>query len=274
MHKINSTARHAIAALAITTLLALPLAAENEIIKAEATVSYYGEEFNGKPTSSGEIFDMNGLTAAHKTLPFGTMLEITNLDNGKKVTVRVNDRGPFVDNRELDVSKAAAVQLGMLGNGTARASIVKVADPDNAVTAAVTPTTTAALPASNAPASAAPTATSTTAVPTSTQPAATSQPAATTVPTGTPPAVVAAPKLADTSTGAQWRIQLGSFSHEDNAFKLVARLRKDGFSPAYEKTGTLTRVVLAGIADRDLKTVRAKLDSSGYGSYVVRQEAW
>lgn len=257
MHKINGTARHAIAALAITALLALPLAAETEIIKTEATVSYYGEEFDGKPTSSGEIFDMNGLTAAHKTLPFGTMLEITNLDNGKKVTVRVNDRGPFVDNRELDVSKAAAVQLGMLGNGTARASIVKVADADNAATAAVTPATAAAPAAANVPAGAAPATTIATAAQGS-----------------TPPAVVAAPKLADTSTGAQWRIQLGSFSHEDNAYKLVARLRKDGFAPAYEKTGTLTRVVLAGIPDRDLKTIRAKLDSSGYGSYVVRQEAW
>ena len=63
--------------------------AESEIIKLEANVSFYGEEFNGKPTSSGEIFDMNALTAAHKTLPFGTLLEVTNLENGKKVVVRV-----------------------------------------------------------------------------------------------------------------------------------------------------------------------------------------
>ena len=91
------------------------------------------------------------------------------------------------------------------------------------------------------------------------------------VPTTSQPAIVEAPKLADTAKGAQWRIQLGSFSHEDNAYKLVVRLRKDGFSPAYEKSGTLTRVVLAGIADGALKSVRAKLDASGYGSYVVRQ---
>lgn len=245
MHKTICTARHAIAALAILTLSALPLAAENEIIKAEATVSYYGEEFNGKPTSSGELFDMNALTAAHKTLPFGTLLEVTNLDNGKKVTVRVNDRGPFVDNRELDVSKGAAAQLGMLGTGTARASVVKIGDPDPANAAA----------AGSAPAGV-------------TQPAAAPKPAAAS------PAIVASPKLADRATGAQWRIQLGSFSNEDNAYKLVARLRKDGFSPAYEKSGTLTRVVLAGIADGDLKGIRAKLDASGYGAYVVRQEAW
>ena len=98
MLKKHATARQAIAALAILTLAALPLAAENEIIKAEATVSYYGEEFNGKPTSSGEIFDMNALTAAHKTLPFGTLLEITNLDNGRR-TKTSNVRGPFERNR-------------------------------------------------------------------------------------------------------------------------------------------------------------------------------
>ncbi|TAH46038.1 MAG: septal ring lytic transglycosylase RlpA family protein, partial [Treponema sp.] len=99
--------------LAVALILlaaAAPLAAQSDIISSEAYASWYGEEFQGRPTSSGELFDMNAYTAAHKTLPFGTMLEVTNLDNGKKVTVRVNDRGPFVEDRELDVSRAAAVE--------------------------------------------------------------------------------------------------------------------------------------------------------------------
>lgn len=97
-----------------------------EIIKLEAVASYYGADFHGKPTSSGEIFDMNALTAAHKTLPFGTLLEVTNLANGKRVTVRVNDRGPFVENREIDLSQGAAERIGMLERGIAKVSIRKV----------------------------------------------------------------------------------------------------------------------------------------------------
>ena len=67
---------------------AAPLAADSELIKIEAIASYYGDEFQGRPTSSGELFDMNAHTCAHKTLPFGTLLEITNLENGRVVTVQ------------------------------------------------------------------------------------------------------------------------------------------------------------------------------------------
>lgn len=79
--------------------------------------SYYGNKFHGKPTSSGEIFDMNGFTCAHKTLPFGTILKVTNEDNGKTVTVRVNDRGPFVADRDLDLSYGAAKKIGLIAVG-------------------------------------------------------------------------------------------------------------------------------------------------------------
>ena len=112
--------------ISLALLSALPLAAQSEVIKLEALASYYGSEFNGRPTSSGEIFDMEAFTAAHKTLPFGTMLEVTNLDTGKKVVVRVNDRGPFVADRELDVSRAAGKELGMIETGLARVSIRKL----------------------------------------------------------------------------------------------------------------------------------------------------
>lgn len=82
--------------------------------------SWYGPEFHGRPTSSREIFDQNDLTAAHPTLPFGTMVLVTNLENGRQVTVRINDRGPFVKGRIIDLSYAAARLLGLVGPGTAR----------------------------------------------------------------------------------------------------------------------------------------------------------
>ncbi len=81
--------------------------------------SWYGEEFHGKSTSSREIYDMNDLTAAHNTLPLGTYVMVTNLDNGKSVVVRVNDRGPFVKNRVIDLSYAAARAIDLVGPGTA-----------------------------------------------------------------------------------------------------------------------------------------------------------
>lgn len=83
--------------------------------------SWYGEEFQGRPTSSGEPYDMNLMTAAHRTLPLPSYVEVTNLNNGRKAIVRVNDRGPFhePEQRIIDVSYAAAVKLGMVGQGTA-----------------------------------------------------------------------------------------------------------------------------------------------------------
>ncbi|MCK5741652.1 MAG: septal ring lytic transglycosylase RlpA family protein [Chlorobi bacterium] len=79
--------------------------------------SYYADKFHGRQTASGEIFNMNKMTCAHKTLGFGTRLLVKNLGNGKTVIVRVNDRGPFVGNRILDLSKAAAQKLDMIRSG-------------------------------------------------------------------------------------------------------------------------------------------------------------
>ena len=84
------------------------------------TASWYGSEFNGRPTASGDRYDMDGLSAAHRLLPFGTYLLVTNLENGKSVRVRVNDRGPFVRDRVLDLSRGAATELGMLDTGIAQ----------------------------------------------------------------------------------------------------------------------------------------------------------
>ena len=83
------------------------------------TASWYGPGFHGKKTASGEIYDQTKLTAAHKTLPLGTKARVTNLDNGSAVEVEINDRGPFVGGRILDLSRAAAGALGLVKSGTA-----------------------------------------------------------------------------------------------------------------------------------------------------------
>jgi rare lipoprotein A len=86
--------------------------------KFEGTASWYGPKFHGKKTASGEIFDMYELTAAHKTLPLGTMCVVTNRQNGKSVTVRINDRGPYIEGRVIDLSYAAAMVIDMVESGT------------------------------------------------------------------------------------------------------------------------------------------------------------
>jgi len=86
--------------------------------------SWYGQRHQGHATASGEAFDMNKLTAAHRTMPFGTRLRVTNVENGRSVVVRVNDRGPWVSDRVLDVSQAAAKTLGMTGDGVTKVEIV------------------------------------------------------------------------------------------------------------------------------------------------------
>lgn len=91
--------------------------------------SWYGDPFHGRPTASGETYDMNELTGAHRTLPFGTRLRVQNLDNGHSVTIRINDRGPFAKERILDVSRKAAQELGMIGPGTARVRITVLGAP-------------------------------------------------------------------------------------------------------------------------------------------------
>ncbi len=83
------------------------------------TASWYGPNFHGKTTSNGERYNMYSFTAAHKTLPMNTIVKVTNLNNQKSVVVRINDRGPFVDNRIIDLSKAAASKLDMIKTGTA-----------------------------------------------------------------------------------------------------------------------------------------------------------
>jgi rare lipoprotein A len=100
--------------------------------KEKGYASWYGTKFHGHRTSNGEVYDMYSMSAAHKTLPIPSYLKITNLDNGKKIVVRVNDRGPFHDERIVDLSYAAAYKLGVLDNGTAPVQIESIVVNRNA----------------------------------------------------------------------------------------------------------------------------------------------
>jgi rare lipoprotein A len=88
--------------------------------------SWYGPGFHGRITANGEIYDQMALTAAHKSLKFGTLLKVTNPRNGKTVVVRINDRGPYIEGRDLDLSKAAAIELGLMKRGVARMKVEEI----------------------------------------------------------------------------------------------------------------------------------------------------
>ena len=260
--------------------------AEGQLYKENALASYYGEAFQGRPTSSGEIFDMYAMTAAHKTLPFGTMLEVTNLENGNSVVVRVNDRGPFVADREIDLSQGAAEKLGMITAGVARVSISILSEPGKETEAAP-----AGLPENEeVPAVAA-----------APRPEPRPEPVLRDAPRPDPrpepvlrdgprpePVLRDAPRpdprpepaLRDgprpeprPEPGAPvWRIQLGSFAREENALRMVRSLRAAGLDPAYERHEGAVRVVLAGIEDRRLEDVKHTLQEAGFRDYILRRE--
>lgn len=112
--------------LVMTVLLGISIATGG--LAEEGKASYYADSLQGNLTASEEPYDKNDMTAAHRTLEFGTRVKVTNLDNGKSVIVRINDRGPHTKGRIIDVSGAAAAELGLLDSGTARVSL-EVEDP-------------------------------------------------------------------------------------------------------------------------------------------------
>jgi rare lipoprotein A len=102
---------------------------DSKDFRQRGIASWYGEDFHGKKTSSGEIYNMYAMTAAHKTLPLGTYVQVLNIDNRQKVEVRINDRGPFVRDRIIDLSYSAAKEIGLIGPGTARVEVVALGTP-------------------------------------------------------------------------------------------------------------------------------------------------
>jgi len=132
--RIRSPLTAALAALLATGLLAgcastRGLESPNRGTTQRGLASWYGAKFHGRPTASGEIYDMNRISAAHKQLPLGTVVLVKNRDNGKKLRVPINDRGPFIKGRIIDLSVAAARQLEMFGQGLANVRIKVVRLP-------------------------------------------------------------------------------------------------------------------------------------------------
>lgn len=214
----------------------------------QGLASWYGTKFHGRKTSSGEIYDMLAMTAAHKRLPLPTYLEVTNLENGKKAVVKVNDRGPFRKGRILDLSYAAAAKLGMLKKGTARVSIRAIepqlpADRPQVLTLNTQP-----------------------AVDTTFQPLP-----------GTPtPVASAAPGRQDSTTGSALFLQVGAFRERLNAERLRDRLLEE-LAPAGIHISTtlradrpIYRVSIGPLpTSQDAVAVAEKLASLGLGATRV-----
>lgn len=110
---------------ALLLLMATPL-----IAFESGTASWYGGKFQGRQTANGEVFDTNKLTAAHKTLPFNTVVKVTNLNNNRSVSVRINDRGPFIEGRVIDLSRAAAEKIDMTVSGVALVELKIISMPE------------------------------------------------------------------------------------------------------------------------------------------------
>jgi rare lipoprotein A len=182
--------------------------------KARGIATWYGRRYHGKPTSSGEPYDMYAMTAAHTTLPIPSYARVTNLKNGKSVVVRVNDRGPFVDGRLIDLSYTAAHRIGVLAGGNALVEVETIL-PDGAgsmiAAAPPQPAPRAATPES------VPLASALEAEPPVTQLPATEPP---------PPVAAAAPPAAPASADAgSVYLQLGAFGSRENAENFLARMK-------------------------------------------------
>jgi len=264
-------------------------AQETNVFRQEGIASWYGREFEGRPTASGEIFDSSQLTAAHPNLPFGTLIVVTNLHNNKKVTVRINDRGPFVPARIVDVSRAAAEQLDMIVTGTAP---VKIETLERSVVSSTVvggigqlpeqpqvtpqvvsppaaPVVTVVQPvAPSAPVVAAPV------------PQAAVSPASVVVSQPvivTPPSQIRLIPSINVSPDRNYRLQVGSFSMPRNAVEAFDRLKKAGLNPAYERftdsnNKEYYRVVVAGIRGPDVQSVSEKIGAAGFREAIIREE--
>jgi rare lipoprotein A len=203
--------------------------------------SWYGPGFHKIRTSTGELYDMYGMTAAHKTLPLPAYVRVTNLQNGLSIVVRVNDRGPFVGNRIIDLSYTAAAKLDMLRNGTAMVEVRSI-DPTvpagEAVITAALPTTPqpAAMPPAAAPAaaSAAPPVAALVITPIA-APAPAAAPASGLTPAAAPASAVGAPTAAPPTAAPPVAlfVQAGAFADPANAERLAATLRGGSYGNVF-----------------------------------------
>ena len=217
--------------------------------RERGVASWYGPDFHGLRTATGERYDMFGMTAAHKTLPIPCFARVTNLSNGRNVVVRINDRGPFVANRIIDLSYTAAAKLDMIRNGTAFVD-VEVLSPATPPSGTALPVTTQAASAASVGVSSVP------AVTTAAEPAAaTAAAGAAAAAPGPSPGATAPPPAAPLpampppapAVAGHFYIQVGAFSQADNAERVARKLREAGLEHVF---------TLAPAADQPLQRVR------------------
>lgn len=209
---------------------------------ARGIASWYGRKFNGKRTSSGEPYDMYAMTAAHKTLPLPSYVRVRNLQNGRAIVVRVNDRGPFLSNRLIDLSYAAAAKLGILGTGTGVVEVDALSPDETGTQFAGTGTRTypiqiisSAAAAEELPPSQAKT---------ETLPAAPKKSGEISAASTRAEAKTEAPKL---------YLQVGAFTQRDNAVQLRDRLDHAALRPVFVQSAA---VHTAGVPDTTIYRVR------------------
>jgi rare lipoprotein A len=272
------------------------------------TASWYGPKFNGRPTASGERYDMRSLTAAHPTLPFGTLVQVTNLANSRQVVVRINDRGPFAHRRIIDLSYAAARELQIVGPGTARVELALVNHGDLLAPAPLTPAPPMVLAAANtismpaaserrtnganvadvadvapdadisdtpgatanaSPAAPLPMARAASAAPAAMQETAIDEPDEPEVRRAITPAP--APAIARTAGGAgRFTVQVGAFGEPERADALKRDLARRYPETAVRSDGTWSRVQIGLFDERDeAENLRRELASSGFAAIVV-----
>ena len=229
-----------------------------QIYKEKAVASFYADDFHGKKTSNGELFNMNDFTCANKFLPFNTYLKVTNLANNLNVIVRVNDRGPFVEARELDLSKAAAVKLDMIKSGTAnvKIEIVKLG-PETALSRQTAQSACQIMERK----------------------------------TGKKYQIPSFEQFSGTKTkknakqessknqkeypaGTFWDIQVASFSNKENARAFAKNLKHKGFSDIVLRTkGEVTRVVIKNIPANEVVLIEDKLKKNGYSDLLLKKSS-
>jgi len=267
-------------------------AQETGVFRQEGIASWYGREFEGRPTASGEIFNASQLTAAHPNLPFGTMIVVTNLHNNKNVTVRINDRGPFVPARIVDISRAAAERIDMITTGTAPVKIEVVGMNSSPIVGAQISTQVTAEPHVMPPVLTAPILTPTitsAAVPIASQPVSqvntavsvpqvsAAQPVVSVTQPGVPaPQVKLVPPI-NIDVSKNYRLQIGAFRVARHAVDAFERLKKAGLNPNYERyidnnNAEFYRVVLSGVRGFDIVSVSEKISACGFREALIREE--
>ncbi len=210
----------------------------------QGEASYYADKFHGRKTASGEHFDMYAMTAAHKTLPFGTVLSVRNLNNGKTVQVRVNDRGPFIEGRIIDVSKRAAEHLGMMGSGVIPTEIVIHSLPNERKLITKNKTKVLGKPL-NKKLQADKNVTSSQATP------------------------IVRKQVLDQR---RFAIQIASYAKLKYAQQQKSRLENAGIPIHFEKHGPYHRLIIVHLNKQQVKYYRAELSRLGINNILVRQE--